>query len=137
MEPIELLIYTLIVTAFMPFVAKAPLAFAMYKFGIKDKPGYDNRHPREQQKQLSGFGARCLAAHENSFEALIIHATAILLVIATNNVTEKLALYSCAFVFFRGAYLVFYWINLDKLRSTVWFFAIASSFAMMIGCLPA
>ena len=45
----------------MPILFKAPLAFAMNKLG-----GYDNRHPRAQQAQLKGFGARALAVHQNS-----------------------------------------------------------------------
>ena len=64
--------YTLILCLFIaclfPYFAKIPVAMAM-----KDQPGgYDNNHPRAQQAALTGFGARAVAAHQNSFESLII-----------------------------------------------------------------
>ena len=52
-----IIIICLFIATLMPILAKAPLALAMNKAG-----GYDNRNPREQQKSLSGFGARANAA---------------------------------------------------------------------------
>jgi len=72
------LVFSLIVAALLPYIAKIPLAVAMHKAG-----GYDTNHPREQQAKLKGFGARALAAHNNAFESLIVFASAILLAIAT------------------------------------------------------
>ncbi len=46
-------------------LCQGPVAFAMNKLD-----GYDNKHPREQQSKLTGFGARALAAHQNCFESL-------------------------------------------------------------------
>ena len=46
------------------YVAKLPVGIAMKKLG-----GYDNRHGREQQKKLTGWGHRSLAAHMNGFES--------------------------------------------------------------------
>ena len=74
----------LFIAALMPLLAKGPLAVAMHKVG-----GYDNKHPRDQQSKLTGFGARALAGHQNAFESLIIFAPAVLLAIATNTVGEK------------------------------------------------
>lgn len=136
MNEIQIIIYSLIYAAFLPFIAKVPLAYAMHQQGTKFGPGYDNKHPREQQRKLTGFGARCLAAHENSFEALIIHAPAVILVLSTDNVSRDMALLAIAFIFFRSLYVIFYWLNWDKLRSISWFVAIASSFTMMISCVP-
>ena len=41
-----IVIICLFITTFMPILAKAPMAMAMNKV----TGGYDNRHPREQQK---------------------------------------------------------------------------------------
>lgn len=135
MDPLNTLITCLIIAALLPYFAKAPLAWAMKKHGGGEIGGYDNQEPRSQQKQLSGFGARCLAAHENSFEALLVFASATLLVIATDNINRDMALLACAFVVCRVLYLIFYWSNFDKLRSTVWLLGIFASFSMMFKCL--
>ena len=55
------------ISALLIYVAKIPVAKAMNEQG-----GYDNHLPRQQQAQLTGFGARALAAHQNCFEAFII-----------------------------------------------------------------
>lgn len=54
------------ISALLIFVARMPVAKAM-----KEQGGYNNHLPRQQQAQLTGFGARALAAHQNSFEAFI------------------------------------------------------------------
>jgi uncharacterized MAPEG superfamily protein len=136
MNELTWLVYSLVIAAALPYVAKAPLGFAMHKIGTIHRPGYDNKYPRAQQKRLDGFGARCLAAHENCFEALIIFAPAVLLAIVTDNITRNVAILAVAFVFFRTLYLIFYWANWDRLRSTVWFLGIASSFGIMLSCVP-
>ena len=63
----------LLIIAFLPYLAKLPLVWAMQRAG-----GYNNHYPRQQQSQLTGFGQRCTAAHYNSFEALLIYACAVL-----------------------------------------------------------
>jgi len=135
MNELNWLIYCLIIAAVLPYVAKAPLAQAMRKQGGGKLSGYDNELPREQQKKLTGFGARCLAAHENSFEALILFSSSVLLVIATNHINRFTVILSVLFIACRIAYLICYWINWDKLRSTVWAIGIISNLTMMIHCL--
>ena len=78
------LIWCLFIAALLPFIAKGPVAYAMNKLG-----GYNNNHPREQQSNLTGFGARALAAHQNAFESLMIFAPAVLLAIATQHTGEN------------------------------------------------
>ena len=136
MSDAQIIIYSLIYAAILPYLAKIPLAYAMYKQGTKFRPGYDNKQPREQQRQLTGFGARCLAAHENSFEALIIYAPAVLLLIATDNVSRHMAILALAFMCFRTLYVIFYWLDWDKFRSLSWLLGIACAFTMMVNCLP-
>lgn len=135
MNELQILIYSLIISVVLPFVAKIPLAYAMRQIGTGNISGYDNEEPRTQQKKLSGFGARCLAAHENSFEAIIIFAPSVLLAIATDNLTRDIALLSCGFIAARCGYLFFYWVNWDKLRSLSWAVGLGCSIAIMWRCL--
>lgn len=135
MNELNWLINCLIIAVLLPYVAKVPLAIAMKQQGEGKLSGYDNQLPREQQKKLTGFGARCLAAHENSFEALIIFSAALLLTIVTGNVDVFSVISSVVFIFCRIAYLICYWGNWDKLRSTVWAIALISNLTMMIHCL--
>jgi uncharacterized MAPEG superfamily protein len=135
MTELNWLIYCLIIAALLPYIAKMPLASAMKRQGEGKLSGYDNELPREQQKKLTGFGARCLAAHKNSFEALILFSTSVLLVVATGHVDSFSVILSILFVVCRIAYLICYWVNWDKLRSTVWFIGIISNITMMIHCL--
>ena len=110
----------------LPYLAKLPLALAMNKEGK-----YDNNYPREQQSRLTGFGARALAAHQNSFESLIIFTMAVAVTLTTNTVTETVQWLAVVHVISRIVYCVMYYINQDKLRSLTWFIATGCSLAMI------
>lgn len=112
------------IIVFMPLVAKIPVAFAMGKRGK-----YDNKHPRTQQNLLEGLGARALAAHNNSFEAICYFAPTILLVLALDEHNVYTAFLCVAFVLTRILYLLFYWLNWDKLRSLAWIVGMGTLFA--------
>ncbi|MBE0377346.1 MAPEG family protein [Pseudoalteromonas prydzensis] len=114
----------------MPYLAKAPLAIAMNKLN-----GYDNKHPREQQSKLTGFGARALAAHQNCFESLAVFAVALAVVLGTNNVHQVTELLAIAHIILRVLYCIFYYLNLDVLRSLVWFAGLATAVAMIVVCI--
>jgi len=128
---VEILIWCLFIAMLLPFVAKAPVAYAMQKAG-----GYNNNHPREQQSKLTGFGARALAAHQNAFEALIIFAPAVLIAIATNNTSEAITQLAMIHVAARILYNILYLMNVGILRSLVWGVAIFSNFAIVWQCIP-
>lgn len=106
---------------FMPFLAKIPVALQMHKLN-----GYDNKNPRDQQAKLTGFGARAMAAHNNCFEAICLFAPTILLVLALDEHTVYTVQLCLLYVLTRLLYLVFYWMDLDKLRSLVWLIGIAT-----------
>lgn len=125
------IIWCLFIAVFLPFIAKIPLAFAMSKAG-----GYDNNHPREQQANLTGFGARALAAHQNSFESLIIFSAAVLLAVATNTTGETIQLLAMVHIGARIIYNVLYLINMSVLRSLSWAVAIGCSFSIIWQCVP-
>jgi len=112
----------LFIAAWFPLLSKMVVALFMFKEGK-----YDNNHPREQQKRLTGFGARAVAAHQNSFEALLFFGLAILCALITKNnswTTDALAI---TFIISRTFYHVFYLLDLANLRSFVWFIGFISS----------
>ena len=125
------IIICLLITVLLPMIAKIPVAKEMAKLG-----GYDNREPRLQQDKLKGFGARALAAHQNAFEALILFTPGALAVIATGNVTQGAEHLAIVFVVCRVLYTLFYWIDIDKLRSAAWTIGFGCSLAMLWLALP-
>lgn len=122
----ETVLICLFIATLLPIVAKAPLAYAMHQEG-----GYDNRHPRQQQDKLTGFGLRAKAAHLNSFEALAMFAPGALAVVAVNGVTHQAEYYAMGFIVCRAVYLLCYWLNTDKLRSIAWLGGFALSLMLL------
>lgn len=122
---ISSLLLTLFISMLLPFLAKAPLAFAMQKSG-----GYDNHNPRAQQAALKGFGQRANAAHYNSFEALLIYACAVFATIAAGIVDQTTVTLGWVFIACRIAYLLCYWLDYATLRSTVWGAGMIAAFVM-------
>lgn len=127
-----IVIVCLFIATLMPILAKAPLAIAMNK----ERGGYDNRNPRQQQKSLLGFGARAKAAHENCFEALIMFTPGALAVLVTNNAGQLAEYFAIAFVASRLAYLFAYYFNKHVLRSTFWGVGFISSLALVWLAIP-
>ncbi len=125
------LIVCLFISVLLPMLAKVPLAIAMNQQG-----GYDNKHPRNQQAQLTGFGARALAAHQNAFEALISFAPAILLAIITNNTGSTIQTLAIAHIVARIAFNILYLLNISLLRSLAWTVGFASSVAIIWLSMP-
>ncbi|MFB2758174.1 MAPEG family protein [Shewanella xiamenensis] len=119
------LLTCLFVAMLLPYLAKGPVAWAMAKAG-----GYDNHHPRSQQAQLTGFGARALAGHQNAFESLLIFGLAVLTVIATGKVTPMAEWLAIVHIVARFAYQILYLLNKGTLRSLSWFVAIFSAFGI-------
>ncbi|WP_339718953.1 MAPEG family protein [uncultured Paraglaciecola sp.] len=126
-----IIIICLFIATAMPIIAKAPLAIAMNKAG-----GYDNRNPREQQKSLTGFGARAKAAHENCFEALIMFTPGALLVLITNNTGQLAEYFAIGFVVSRIVYLFAYYADKHLLRSCSWGIGFISSLALICLAIP-
>ncbi|MDP2713459.1 MAPEG family protein [Rheinheimera sp.] len=119
------LLLTLFIAMLLPFLAKAPLAFAMQKSG-----GYDNHNPRAQQAALQGFGQRANAAHYNSFEALLIYACAVFSAAGLNAVDETTVTLGWLFIASRVAYLVCYWLDYATTRSLMWLVGMLAAFSI-------
>jgi uncharacterized MAPEG superfamily protein len=111
-----LIISSVIFAALLIIISKIPVAISMGK----ERGGYDNRQPRKQQAALTNFGQRALGAHINSIEAFPLFATGVCLALISQAniiaVQNLCVIFCCA----RIAYLVCYWVNLDKIRSIIW-----------------
>ena len=119
------LLLSLFIAMLLPFLPKAPLAFAMQKSG-----GYDNHNPRAQQASLTGFGQRANAAHYNSFEALLIYACAVFSAIGLNAVDQTAVILGWVFIVSRIAYLVCYWLDYATTRSAAWLIGMLAAFVI-------
>jgi uncharacterized MAPEG superfamily protein len=123
---VETLLICLFIAVLFPILAKGPLVIAQIKTGA-----YDNNNPRQQQAALQGFGARALAAHQNSFEALIMFAPCALAAIATNTINDVVTTSAIVFIVARVLYVTLYVMDLDKLRSLVWATGLIASLTIL------
>ncbi|MFO0679657.1 MAG: MAPEG family protein [Polyangiaceae bacterium] len=104
------------------YASKIPLAVAMAKAG---KGRYDNHHPRAQQAEVRGWGARAHAAHLNSFEGFAPFAASVLIAHVGHGNPSLAAMAACTYVASRVVYIGLYLADLATLRSLVWFVGIA------------
>jgi uncharacterized MAPEG superfamily protein len=125
------LIICLFIAVLLPYVAKVPMVYAIRREGT-----YDNHHPRAQQASLKGFGARAVAAHQNSFESLILFSTAVLTALATHHVTKGVQIIAVIYIVSRLLYNIFYVMDWAALRSLIWFISVFSSLSILWSCLP-
>ena len=79
----------------------------------------DNKEPRVQSQQLTGAGARAVAAQANSWEALAVFSAAILAVFISGIGFDSISTLVIAFVVLRIVYIPLYLADQDKLRSLV------------------
>lgn len=112
------------------YLPKLPLSVAM----ARQPEGYDNKHPRKQQSQLEGWGARAAAAHLNAFEAFPGFAAAVIIAHLAGASDYRASILSVAFVVARTLYVVAYLANQDYLRSAIWGIGFLCTVALF--CLP-
>ena len=120
--------WCIFISALLIFLAKAPVARAMQQ----ESGVYDNHHPRSQQARLSGFGARALAAHLNSFEAFPLFAVGVLMAHVTQTHGVLVDVLAVIFVISRVLYLLCYWADLHWQRSLVWGLGLLCSLLLML-----
>ncbi|MCB1705070.1 MAG: MAPEG family protein [Halioglobus sp.] len=77
----------------------------------------DNKEPRNQWQQLTGPGARAVAAQGNSWEALAVYSAAILALFVGGVDLRSVSTLVMVFIALRIAYIPAYIGNVDKLRS--------------------
>jgi len=79
----------------------------------------DNKEPRAQSQQLTGSGARAVAAQSNSWEALAVFSAALLAVFIGGIDLDSIRMPVMIFTALRIAYIPAYIADLDKLRSLI------------------
>jgi uncharacterized MAPEG superfamily protein len=121
--------YCVFFAMLMLLITKMPVAYAMFKMG-----GYDNHHPREQQSKLKGWGNRALAAHKNELEAFPIFIAGVFIAHLGHGDPLWAARLSVAFVCSRFLYMLFYILDLDIIRSTVW--SVGYGTSLLLALLP-
>lgn len=124
------LIICLLIAILMPYAVKVVVIRLIKKEAI-----YDNNHPRIQQAQLTGIGARAVAAHQNGFESLAVFTPAALTAMATNHLGMTIQLLAIIYIVSRVAYNVFYLKNLASLRSLTWLGGVLCCLAILLLCI--
>ena len=109
------IITSLLVLSFLPIVC----AWISGYHRQKQLGDVDNKEPRVQSAQLTGAGARAVAAQANCWEGLIVFTAAILAVYISGIALEEVANLAVAFTVLRIVYVPLYIGNMDKLRSLV------------------
>lgn len=124
-------LWCLLIVTFLPFLwAFTAVHLRRRQFGF-----IDNRHPRQQQAQLTGAGARAVAAQQNAWEALAMFTAAVFAAHVNGATAGQAATAGMLFVAARIAHGLFYLADLDKLRSlafgvgagaVIWLFVLAA-----------
>ncbi|NND67236.1 MAG: MAPEG family protein [Halioglobus sp.] len=98
-----------------------PLACAWISAYHKQKQlgSVDNKEPRTQATQLTGPGARAVAAQGNSWEALAIFSAAILALVIAGVDLATISTQALVYTALRIVYIPLYVGNIDKARSLV------------------
>ncbi|VEB39280.1 MAPEG family protein [Legionella cherrii] len=124
------LILCLFIAILLPYLLKMVVAYFMQKEGR-----YDNHYPRAQQARLQGMGARAVAAHQNSFESLLVFATAALTAMATKHIGISIQVLAIVYIISRIIYCFFYLMDKASLRSAVWFVGFVSCLIILGLCM--
>jgi uncharacterized MAPEG superfamily protein len=109
-------LWCLLIATFLPFI----WVFAGHAFRYRQFGNIDNNNPRLQQAQLTGIGARALAAQQNAWEALAMFTPAVLIAHLNGAPPGRAATASMLFIAARIAHGCFYLADLNSLRSLTW-----------------
>ena len=123
----------LIFSAFLPIVCSwISGSYRHYTLG-----GVDNKHPRDQNNQLVGAGARAVAAQKNAWEGFVVYSAAMLALILGNNpmsigsAIDDAAIAIWIYMISRVAYVACYVLNQDIMRSLSFFGSFGSCLYIM------
>ncbi|MCP5468854.1 MAG: MAPEG family protein [Deltaproteobacteria bacterium] len=108
------------------YLTKIPVSIAMNQL----PGGYDNKNPRQQQAELSGWGKRAVSAHQNSFETFAPFAVGVFVAHLGGGSPVWCEAFALIFVISRCFYIAFYLLNWDLLRSSVWFVGFLSTIGL-------
>ena len=109
------IIVSLIILSVLPLVC----AWTAGYYRQKQLGRVDNKEPRLQSLQLTGAGARAVAAQSNTWEALGVYSAAILATFISGLDLQSIFTPVVVFVALRIAYIPAYIADMDKLRSLI------------------
>lgn len=107
----------LLLAAFLPLVSAVAA-----KAGA---PGFTNKEPRPWLAGLGGWRARAHAAQANAFEALPFFYAAVLFALWSGAQPAAVGGLMAAWLILRVLYLLAYIADKDRMRSLIWFLALA------------
>ena len=93
---------------------------------------YDNHNPREWLAKQTGYRASANAAQANCFEAFPLYAVGVLLAMLSDVEMDQVELCAGIFILARVAYVAFYLMDNDKMRSLAWLVGVASTVALYV-----
>jgi uncharacterized MAPEG superfamily protein len=99
----------------------------MAKWGFR---GFDNRNPRDWLAKQQGWRARANGAQQNSWEALIVFAAAVLTAHYADAKQATVDTLALAFIALRVAYIALYVLDIATVRSLVWLAAYAAALGL-------
>ncbi|MFC3152781.1 MAPEG family protein [Litoribrevibacter euphylliae] len=127
-----IVVSVMIFAILMIVITKAPVALAMAKL----EKGYNNRYPREQQKQLTGFGQRALAAHLNHFESLPVFIGSLVIALIGSADINNIEILALTYAGARLVYTLCYWADVHFLRSLSWAVGFGACLGLLVIALP-
>lgn len=80
---------------------------------------FDNHYPRLQQAQMSGIGARVVAAQKNAWEALVFYTVMCVLAFVSGLGLSEFSYAAFLFLLSRIAHPLFYILDMATYRSLV------------------
>lgn len=116
--------WCILIAGLLPYVATVAA-----KWGAKN---YDNHNPRVWLANQTGFRARGNSAQANSFEAFPFFASGVLIAAYVNAPENLINLLATIFVVSRAFYIICYFLDKDKLRSSFWSIGLLSVVGLFI-----
>ena len=116
--------WSILIAGLLPYVATVAA-----KWGAKN---YDNHNPRAWLANQTGFRARGNSAQENSFEAFPLFAAGVLVASYVNASQNLIDVFATIFIISRALYILCYFIDKDKLRSTFWLVGFLSAIGLFV-----
>ena len=98
---------------------------------VRGEGGLDNRNPRAQLARIEGRAARANAAHQNTFEALILFAPAALAAFVTGADPVVANALAGVFLAARAVYIALYIGDVPTARSLVWAVGFLSTLGLL------
>ena len=110
------------------YLSRLPVSMAMNK----SASGYDNKNPRDQQAQLTGWGRRALAAHHNSLESFAPFAAGVVICYLAKGSLLGSTVLSLLYITARIAFVVLYLADRSTARSLVWIVGVLATLGLYI-----